>query len=225
MSVQDKTTFFETLLESSQARKILSDTILHPFNAELSSGTLELEKFKHYLRQDSLYLVEFSRALAITASRLSLAHHFNTFVGFAQGALSAERSLHRYYFDHYNIQEDFELSPRCFAYTNYLIATASTKDPAVSVAALLPCFWVYREVGKAIYKSSVPENPFMKWIDTYAGDEFDETVCRAIEVFDSLADDANAKSRQAMVSAFVTSCRLEWMFWDAAYEKEEWVYM
>jgi hypothetical protein len=42
----------------------------HPFNQELAQGTLALEKFIFYLNQDALYLADFSKTLALTATRL-----------------------------------------------------------------------------------------------------------------------------------------------------------
>ena len=48
---------------------IYKSILKHPFNQELSEGTLAKEKFQFYMKQDSIYLVDFARALAVTASR------------------------------------------------------------------------------------------------------------------------------------------------------------
>ncbi len=215
---------FLTLIASPAVKTILRETISHPFNAELAKGTLALDKFQHYLKQDSLYLREFSKALALTATRLDSLDHFDTFIGFSQGAMAAERALHQHYFDAFNITANTALSPRASAYTNFLIATAYEKDPLVSIGALLPCFWVYQEVGKFVHATTSPHNPFKKWIDTYASEEFETIVGKAVRIFDEVCEKKDKNLRAEAQDAFVTSCRYEWMFWDAAYNKERWVF-
>jgi len=215
-------TFTEAVFKSPIVQEILQNTIDHPFNRELGSGQLEKSKFQFYLKQDSLYLLDFSRALAITAGRLSQPDHVRAFLRFSEGALVAERSLHQHYFELYGIQVDAAQSPSCFAYTNFLLATSLQKAASVSCAALLPCFWVYREVGKAIFSRSATNNHFQKWIDTYAGDEFDQVVTKASKITNEIAENAGAEAREQMNEAFILSCRLEWMFWDSAYRLEDW---
>lgn len=51
-------------------------------------------------------------------------------------------------------------SPACCHYVSYLLATAATRSIAETVAALLPCFWVYRDVGHAIHAVAAPDNPY-----------------------------------------------------------------
>jgi len=85
---------------------------------------------------------------------------------------------------------------------------------------LLPCFWIYQEVGLHIHKNSAAENPYQKWIDTYSGVEFQDVVKNAIDLTDRVAKNANNKQLQKMEEAFITSTRLEWMFWDSAYQME-----
>lgn len=194
----------------------------HPFNRELAQGSLPVEKFKFYIRQDALYLVDFSRALAIVGSKALLPHRILDFLEFAKDGLVVERALHEEYFRRFDVSPDVDQAPACFAYTNYLVATASHRSFEEATAALLPCFWIYREVGMQIVGRSVPDNPYQLWIDTYAGEEFAAAVKRAIEVTEEVAAGTTAQGRQRMSEAFVLSSRLEWMFWDSAYRMESW---
>jgi len=196
--------------------------IEHPFNRELGQGTLALEKFKFYIQQDALYLVDFSRALAIVGSKARLPGRILDFLEFAKDGLVVERALHEEYFRRFDVTLDSEQAPGCFAYANYLVATAAHRSFEEAVAALLPCFWIYREVGMHIVGQSVPENPYQLWVDTYAGEEFAIAVNRAIEITDEVAGKATQEARQRMTEAFVLSSRLEWMFWDSAYRMEQW---
>ena len=201
---------------------IYKSILKHPFNQELSEGTLSKEKFQFYIKQDSLYLVDFARALAVAASRANNPDDLVLLLDFSKGAIIAERGLHEFYFDFYGIKMDVEKSPGCFTYTNFLISKAIHCSYEESLAALLPCFWIYQEVGLHIHKSAAAQNPYQKWIDMYSGEEFQDVVKSAIDLTDHVAKDANSQQLQKMEEAFITSTRLEWMFWDSAYQMENW---
>jgi thiaminase/transcriptional activator TenA len=204
---------------------IFEQILGHPFIVELTDGSLSRERFVFYMQQDALYLREFSRALAIAGARLPDAGASQAFYGFAQGALAVEGVLHETYFKQFGVTPDSGKAPACFAYTQYLLAMAATAPPPEAAAALLPCFWIYREVGKEIVRraeSNVASNPYARWIETYSGTEFDQSVARAIDIVEALAAETGDAGREAMRAAYEQSTRLEWMFWDSAYRLEEW---
>lgn len=91
------------------------------------------------------------------------------------------------------------------------------------MAAVLPCFWIYKKVGDYIYQNQqLVNNPYQKWIDTYAGEEFGELTQRAIEITDNIARQSTEKQQQAMTEAFITASRLEYEFWNSAYLLKTW---
>lgn len=194
----------------------------HPFNQELAAGSLSRQRFQFYLQQDALYLTDFARALALIGARSEGAERVVSFLNFALGAIVAERSLHESYFRLYDIQPETTYAPACFAYTRFLLAAAALDPYEVAMAAVLPCFWIYREVGSAIYRTAKPNNPYQQWIDTYAGEEFAQVGQQALDITDSLATQTTAATREKMTAAFVTASRLEWLFWDSAYRLETW---
>ena len=199
------------------------DAILElPFITELCDGTLPEEIFLFYLKQDTLYLADFSRALSLAGVRSDNTGHMNSFFRFAGEAVTVERQLHQNFYEQYGVDMNAEKSPSCFAYTHFLLSTAATKDNVVNIAALLPCFWIYREVGMEIYENSADDNPYQDWIDTYAGDEFNKSVDRAIEITDQVAGSEPESRLSEMSEAFVKSTELEWMFWESAYRQEQW---
>lgn len=202
------------------------DAILsHPFITGLSQGTLERERFVFYLQQDALYLEDFSRALAITGSRLPNRDAAQHLIGFAHNVFAVERALHETYFSEFGVAARADKAPACFAYTNYLLACATTAPYQDAVAALLPCFWIYREVGRHIVTQSaggLTGNPYARWIETYAGADFDAHVDIAIAIVEAVGADADDTRRTAMQTAFGHAARLEWAFWDSAYRREAW---
>ena len=197
----------------------------HPFIDELTKGTLPRECFAFYMKQDALYLQDFSRALAITGARSPHMPDAHAFLAFAQGAAAVESMLHESYFADFGITLDVEQTPSCLAYTQFLLATSSLGPYCEAVAALLPCFWIYREVGLHIVRqaaASTASNPYERWIQTYAGEDFSRSVDRAIEITERVGRSATPEERARMSQAFDRSARLEWMFWDSAYRIEAW---
>jgi len=207
-----------------EVQPIYQAILEHPFNQELAQGSLPREKFAFYLQQDALYLADFGRALALMGSRATSPERMLDFVKFAETAVVVERALHEEYFRFFEIsQPATRQSPSCFAYTNFVLATTAHRTYEEGVACLLPCFWVYREVGQYVHRVAAAGNPYQKWIDTYASPQFAAVVDKAIALCEETAQATTAAVRQAMAEAFAASTRLEWMFWDSAYRMEAWL--
>jgi thiaminase (transcriptional activator TenA) len=188
-----------------------------PFNQALMQGTLDTTVFSFYIEQDRLYLQDYGRALAIIAAK-SESQYIQNFLDFAKGAVLTEQELvHGYFKQKYDYQDTGTLTPATIAYTSFLLKTALLEPVEVAVAAILPCFWVYREVGLYIAKHTKENNPFARWISTYADDAFSKSVDEAITIFDALALDASDSMLQKMTDAFYKSTCLEWHFWNDAY--------
>lgn len=194
-----------------------------PFIKELGYGTLAKNKFIYYLQQDSLYLIDYAKALSLVAAKSRGEKNIALAIDFAVGALVAERSLHGHYFSLFGVTPGLVKAPACFAYTSHLLRCVAMESLAEGMAALLPCFWVYREVGQHVLANRGPQNPYDQWIDTYSGKEFIEATARAIAYTDSLAEEAGGEQRRLMEEAFAMSCRLEYYFWDDAGNLREWL--
>ena len=197
-----------------------------PFNRALGEGTLPIERFQHYIVQDAHYLVAFAQALAIAAAKADDPDHIIQFAQSAAGAIAVERSLHAEYFRLFGLDAGAvaatPMSPTCHHYASFLIATALREPLPVILAALLPCFWIYREVGCHIGAQAVSPNPFQAWIDSYAGVEFSNAVDRMIATTDAVGQEITPATRDAMHRAYARAAQLEWMFWDSADRLERW---
>ena len=197
-----------------------------PFNVELAAGSLTRDRFQTYITQDAIYLGQFSRALAISAAKAPDTATMQSFAQSALGAIAVEQALHGRYLRDFGIDPagvaDTEPSPDCLAYTTFLIASAYQDPWEVLVAALLPCFWLYWDVGCAIAAKAVPDNPYRLWIDTYADPNFGAAVEAVIAVADQAAAAATASGRAEMRAVFILACRYEWLFWDGAYRRRAW---
>ena len=197
-----------------------------PFNAEVAAGTLREDRFRHYIIQDAHYLEGFARALALAAAKADNADHIVQFAQAAQTAIIVERALHADYFQKFGVSAaDFAASPptpACDHYVSYLLRIAALESFPVVLAALLPCFWIYLEVGKDIHARAARPNSYQAWIDTYAGEEFETAVRAVIATTDAVAARASGDTLTAMHAAFTRATQLEWMFWDSAYRLAKW---
>ncbi len=216
--------FCETLwLEIAPLRSAI---YAQPFVQELQNGTLPRASFQRYLVQDSLYLGEYARVLAIAAAHAPDAGARLEFSEGARVAVQVEEALHQHFFALFGLDKisaaQTAPSPTCLGYTGFLTQTAATRSYGETVAAILPCFWIYWEVGCAVKPASAPSNPYAAWIDTYADPGFGATTQRVIAIVDRAAKNASEGDRNAMASAFKTAARYEWMFWDSAYRNEDW---
>ncbi len=198
----------------------------HPFVRGLSDGSLTRERFVHYMIQDAHYLALFARALALAAARAPTTAAQVELARASHDAIVVERALHDSFFRDFGVDEATfarsRPSPTCFAYGHYLISTAAGDDWPVALAALVPCFHIYHEVGRVLLAQSRPGNPWQRWIDTYADEAFADQVRRILELADEAHEAAGAPVRARMREAHLTSSRLEWMFWDAAWRCESW---
>ncbi|KAB8141653.1 thiaminase II [Chloroflexia bacterium SDU3-3] len=198
----------------------------HPFNRELAQGRLDRARFQRYMLQDAYYLQDYARALASVAARSPQPDAVASFADDAANAVRVERALHTGYFAAFGIPPEAvsatRPTPSCFAYTSFLLACAHHRPYEVLLAAVLPCYWIYWEVGKHIYQHAAPANPYQAWIDTYAGEAFGAVVRSAIGWTDAAAQAATPARQAEMMEAFHRSTQLEWMFWESAYRDEAW---
>jgi len=197
-----------------------------PFNTELAAGTLNAARFQGYIVQDALYLGQYSRVLAIAGARGPDPATLHAFASSALEAVAVEQALHEQYLARFGVDParlaDSEPSPDCLSYTSFLLATAYHDPWEVLVAALLPCFWIYWDVGSDIARRADAANPYRAWIDTYADEGFGEAVRTVIGIVDRAAASTTEVIRARMMTAFVRSSQYEWLFWDGAYQQRGW---
>ncbi len=204
-----------------QASHLIHASYHHPFNTQLANGSLAPARFSYYIAQDTLYLRDYARSLALIAAKAPLAY-IRDFLHFADNALIAEQEMvHAHFRQQFGITTTAYVTPATLAYTSYLLQTSALAPIEVAVAAHLPCFWVYHHIGSTIrqHACSLSGNPYARWIETYASEGFSRNVRRAIQIFDEMGAVASPELQQRMLTAFQQSCTLEWHFWNDAYQQ------
>jgi thiaminase/transcriptional activator TenA len=194
----------------------------HPFVTGIGDGTLPPDRFRFYVRQDYLFLIDYGRLLALGCARAPRLELMERFAELTHSTLLTEMELHRVYAAKWGIsREELERErphPATNAYTDFLLRTAALGDYAELVAALLPCMWGYSEVGQRLSRGSRPSDArYAQWIEMYAGAEFAALAGWCRELCDEVALAAGAQTRDRMHTAFLTSSRHELAFWDAAW--------
>ena len=205
---------------------IYAAILRHPFVTGLTDGSLPRDRFRFYAVQDALYLREFARALSLAGARATRDEWIIMFNEHAAGALKVERALHESFFKEFGLSPAdvaaTPLAPTNLAYTSYLLAVAYGAPFHEAVAAVLPCYWIYWEVGKELERAGSPDELYARWIGTYASDEFGDVVRAVLAATDALAASLRESERDAMRRHFVTTSQYEWMFWDMGHRIESW---
>lgn len=215
----------------SAAGPVFSRILCHPFVLGLASGKLGRERFRYYIWQDSLYLKEYARVMSVLASRFGDPGLTSMFLGYATENLEAEKEMQSLYLTGSGLdggpgtgaEEPEEASPTCLLCSSHLWRQAVASPLEVALASVLPCFVVYARTGRHIFDNAVLEgNPYRDWIEVYGSDGFDGPSESLLKLCDSCAAGASPEVRKEMTEAFVTGVKLEWLFWDSAYNMEKW---
>src|SRR6266852_5500185 len=171
---------------------IYAEILAHPFVRGLTDGSLSREAFRFYAVQDALYLRDFARALSLAAARAPRDEWIIMFNEHAAGALKVERSLHESFFKDFGLSPEVvlatPLAPTNAAYTSYLLAVAYGRPFHEAVAALLACYWIYWEVGKALERAGSADPLYARWIGTYASEAFGDVVRAVLAATNAMAD-------------------------------------
>jgi thiaminase/transcriptional activator TenA len=199
----------------------------HPFVRAIGDGSVDRERFKFWVRQDYLFLIEYSRVFAFAAARSPDLATMQRFAGLAAETLGTEMSLHRSYAAAFGISEaELEaetMAPTTRAYTDFLLRYSAAGSFCEMAAALLPCMWGFSEIGRELACRPLPEDELCRqWIEMYASDEFAALAGWCRELLDSLAVELTPAAEQRVAEIFLTSSRYELAFWDMAQSLERW---
>jgi thiaminase/transcriptional activator TenA len=211
-----------------QTADLRQQVLQHPFVTGIGDGGLPLEAFRFYMCQDYVFLVDYSRVLALAAAKAGDLETMGRFAELLHETLNTEMDLHRGFAAKFGIRpgepESTQAAPGTRAYTQHLLATAYSGDLADIAAAILPCMWDYSDIGQNLAAQGVPSPQplYDEWIQMYAAPEFAALADWLRGLLDRLGSGA-APDRQVRLSRlFADSCRYEYLFWDMAYRQETW---
>lgn len=196
----------------------------HPFVAAIGSGTLPDDRWRRWVLQDHLFLVDYCRVFALGAARAPDLATAARFASLLEATAGTEMELHRRFAARFGLAPaDLEAArpePETAAYCDFLLRTAALGDFAELAAALLPCMWAFAWIGEQLAHRGRPaDERCREWIDSYANPEFAELAGWCRTLVDGCAEGAGEAGRARMEARFVESSRHELRFWDMAWRE------
>ena len=207
------------------AKPLWDQQLQHPFVVGIGAGSLPEDTFARWVRQDYLYLVEYSRVFAWAAAKSDRLESMSWYAYGLNLTLNTEMQLHRDYARRFGISEQ-ELEqesmwPTTRAYTDFLVRTAADGDMADLVAVLLPCAWGYAHIGTHLAAQGLPADArYADWISMYASPEFVEASDWLKAELNRLAAGATPEKFKRLQHLFMLSSQYEYRFWDMCWEGE-----
>ena len=197
------------------AIEVIHNIKLHPFVQGLKDGSLPKSSFIHYLEQDMIYLKNYGEEMKLLSKLMPTVPMRHLFQQIATNGVQAEKELHRFLANTWGILAAKEVSECTLNYMSYTRSFIEKGDPALAIAALLPCFWVYNEVGHFIADTPLNDShPYKAWIQTYESEEMNEVVRQVIEFANQLAAESSEDKQAVMREIFVEAVRWEYRFFD-----------
>jgi len=212
----------------AKAAEIWRRELEHPFVRGLADGTLALDRFRFYLCQDYVFLIEYCRVFALAAAKARDLATIGLFAGLLNDTLKVEMQLHRDYCKRLGITEagleKTAAAPITYAYTRHLLTAAHGGSIAEVVAAVLPCQLGYVEIASALARtgSAAKNSHYGEWIAAYSSAEFVAGAKRLSALLDELTAGWPRRDLAPLESLFLTSSRYEYLFWEMSWHRSQW---
>lgn len=215
-------TFCKEIRQESQV--YWEGSLRHPFVKGIVDGSLHLEKFKFYMLQDAYYLKHYAKILALAAVKAE-DQQMSYFLEQTNYIHQAELQVHELVFDHLKVSktelDNFIPAPTTHNYINHLYEAIYNGTLAEAFAAMLPCPWLYQEIGEK-YKNAQPAQPlYQNWLAFYGSIDYQETVETQIRMMNEYTE-AEPDKIEIFKEYFKKSCYYEWKFWEMSWTLESW---
>ncbi|OAA84463.1 thiaminase II [Clostridium ljungdahlii] len=197
----------------------------HPFVKGIGDGNLEIDKFKFYMIQDYIYLLDYARVYALGVVKSSEESIMQGFSKMVDNILNGEMNIHRHYMKKIGIKkeeiENAKVSIENISYTSYILSVSQMGDLMDLTTSLLACMWSYYLIGKKLSKvDGALDNEFYgQWIKGYISSDYEKETKWVIDLLDYLTQNISEKKFNRLKEIFINTSKYEYMFWDMAYNK------
>ena len=192
----------------------------HAFVRQLGQGTLPQRSFQHYLKQDYLFLIQFSRAWGLAIYKSTDLDAMRYAQAGLNAMLDTEIDLHVQYCRDWGIDErELHQLPEAaatVAYTRYVLDTGMAGDLLDLHVTLAPCILGYAEIAQwlAAQPDTLLEgSPYNDWIEMYLSEEYQQAAQAELELLESLGVDLPESRISQLETRFRTATRMEIAFW------------
>ena len=213
----------ERLLEAT--KELWADYNKHPFVCGIQDGTLDKEKFKYYIIQDFLYLIEYTKVFAIGIAKAKSVEVMQLFSSYVHLLADSEMDIHKGYMGIFEVtQEEIDNTPVALdnlSYTSYMLRVAYEEGEAEILTAILACACSYEVIARNIVNNNPNSinHPFYgNWIKGYSADAYHDENIILCDTLDRLTEHYTKKQLEHLEDIFVACSRYEMAFWDLAWE-------
>ncbi|KAJ5081697.1 hypothetical protein NUU61_009961 [Penicillium alfredii] len=212
--------FLEYILDRSDVQRVWERFTYHEFVEGIGQGTLPLERFKEYLVQDYLYLVQFARSNALASYK---AKSMDSIAASAQIVLhiQQEMALHLDYCASFGLSkqemEDHPETIACTAYSRYILDVGQSEDWLALQMALAPCLIGYGAIARRLYTEEGTlrqGNQYWKWIENYVAEDYTEAVRLGSALLEEHMQQVSPSRMEELIRIFIRATELEISFWD-----------
>ena len=197
----------------------------HPFVRGIADGSLDREKFIHYMLQDYIYLIDYARVFALGVVKAGDTETMRFFASYVHQILDGEMDIHKGYMKRLGIKlsdaESVQPALDNRSYTAYMMRVAYDEGPAEIAAAILSCALSYEHIARRILETNpdADRHPFYgEWVNGYANEDYHNANLELIALTNRLASDCTEQQLKHLEEIFIVCSRYEMAFWDMAWE-------
>lgn len=205
------------------AKEIWNSYYDHPFVKGIGTGELNIEKFRYYMIQDYLYLLEYAKIFALGVIKAKDEDTMRAFAELVNSTLNSETNIHKDYMARLNISKEEVASAKPAlanaSYTNYMLWVSQNEGLLQLAVTVLSCSWSYKMIADKLSKiPGATEHEFYgQWIRGYISPEYNKTNDNAINLVNKLGENCSKDEIENLKDIFINCSRFEYMFWDMAY--------
>jgi len=195
----------------------------HPFVKGIGSGELEIEKFRYYMIQDYLYLLEYAKIFALGVVKAKDEDTMRIFAKFVDSILNSETNIHKEYMKRLSISQEEVLNAKPSldntSYTNYMLWVSQNEGLLELTVTVLSCSWSYKLIADKLseMQGSIEHEFYGEWIKGYASPEYNIVNNNIIDLVDRLGENCSKEEIENLKTIFINCSSYEYMFWDMAY--------
>ena len=216
---------FDKMMTSTE--DILAEYYTHPFVKGIEDGTLDKEKFRYYIKQDYLYLIEYIKVFGIGIAKAKNIETVKLFASYVHLLIDGEMDIHRGYMGKFGITaNELANTPRVLdnlSYTSYMLRIAYEEGEAEILAAILSCAYSYEKIARNIVKNnpnSINHEFYGDWIREYSSDEYSKENAVLFVMLEKLTAHYTDEQKQHIVDIYVACSQYELAFWDLSWNQK-----
>lgn len=207
-----------------RAKELWPRYLCHPFVMQMADGTLPKEKFRYYMLQDYLYLMDYVKIFAAIIQKADDFEQIRFLRGELSNTIDETVRTHLPYMKRLGITDEEIRNARphidSSAYSHYMLCEAQTGDVLTGLVTLLNCSWSYAYIAEQTVErcpDALRDANYGPWFAGYISEEYQRANQALIDRIDALAVSIQEEAAQRLCEIFEKCCLFDLRFWDMVY--------